>query len=67
MAELLIDLKTKLHDLETLLPEFEVRAEGAVGEEREYQYWYLGLRQGQGATFEFVIDQLERPSGLDRY
>lgn len=67
MAELLIDLKTKLYDLEPVIAEWEVKSAASVGDDREYNYWYLGLRQGQEATFQFVISKLEDFDVLDRY
>ena len=67
MADLLTDLKTKLYDLEAVIAEWEVKASESVGEDRDYNYWYLGLRVGQQATFQFVISKLEDFDVLDRY
>ena len=63
-AELLIDLKSKLIDLEEVIKEHHAKA---VKTDDSLDWWYLGMREGQLATFQFVITQLEGTSVLDIY
>lgn len=62
VADLLTDLKTKMIDLEEIIREHQ-----AGTDKDDLEHWYIGLRQGQLATFQFVVCAIEGTDVMDVY